>query len=224
MPLLAQQESLVGVSAVGLAERDLPVLLRPLRMTVQARGLAYSLLVTPAKEAQVQAAGAGPHEIVFAVLQLSGQPCSTDVLHDLLASVRQFLQDKVERLKQRLNEALTLLPNEAEIPELLQKIAALVEQSDCEMATFEPQGEVVSGFYARIPVKMAIVGNYHSIAVFFDKVSKLARIVNVTDIQFSSPKLQNKKVVLKAEFLATTFKFVEQKGAASPANNTGFKK
>jgi len=34
----------------------------------------------------------------------------------------------VERLKQRLNEALTLLPNEAEIPELLQKIAALVER------------------------------------------------------------------------------------------------
>src|SRR5262245_49171849 len=68
---------------------------------------------------------------------------------------------EVERLKQRLNEALTLLPNEAEIPELLQKIAALVEQSDCTMTTFEPQGEVVSGFYAKIPVKMAIRGNYH---------------------------------------------------------------
>jgi Tfp pilus assembly protein PilO len=37
---------------------------------------------------------------------------------------------EVERLKQRLNEALTLLPNEAEIPELLQKLASLVQQSD----------------------------------------------------------------------------------------------
>ena len=118
---------------------------------------------------------------------------------------------EVERLKQRLNEALTLLPNEAEIPELLQKIAALVEQSDCEMATFEPQGEIVSGFYAKIPVKMAIVGNYHSIAVFYDKISKLARIVNVTDINLTAPKLENKKVVLDAEFTATTFKFVERK-------------
>lgn len=132
---------------------------------------------------------------------------------------------EVERLKQRLNEALTLLPNEAEIPELLQKIAALVEQSDCEMATFEPQGEQVAGFYARIPVKMAIVGNYHSIAVFFDKVSKLARIVNVTDINLDKPMLQNSKVVLGAQFLATTFKFVDQGGggAGGPAaSSTGF--
>lgn len=129
---------------------------------------------------------------------------------------------EVERLKQRLNEALTLLPNEAEIPELLQKIAALVEQSDCEMSTFEPQGEVVEGFYAKIPVKMEIAGNYHSIAVFFDKVSKLARIVNVTDIKLTAPKLENKKVVLGASFMATTFKFVD-KPATNP-NATGFKK
>lgn len=132
---------------------------------------------------------------------------------------------EVERLKQRLNEALTLLPNDAEIPELLQKIAALVEQSDCEMSTFEPQGEQVAGFYARIPVKMAIVGNYHSIAVFFDKVSKLARIVNVTNINLSEPATQNSKVVLKATFLATTFKFVEKAKipAAAGPTGTGFK-
>ena len=123
---------------------------------------------------------------------------------------------EVERLKQRLNEALTLLPNEAEIPELLQKIAALVEQSDLQMKQFEPQSEQNAGFYAKIPVKMAIAGNYHSIAVFFDKVAKLARIVNVTDIKLSKPKIENKRVVLEAEFLATTFKFVERPAAPPP--------
>ncbi len=130
---------------------------------------------------------------------------------------------EVERLKQRLNEALTLLPNDAEIPELLQKIAALVEQSDCEMTTFEPQGEVVSGFYARIPVKMAIHGNYHSIAVFFDKVSKLARIVNVNNIALKEPKITNQKVVLDAEFTATTFKFVEKAAETAKSAAGGFK-
>ena len=128
---------------------------------------------------------------------------------------------EVERLKQRLNEALTLLPNEAEIPELLQKVAALVEQSDCEMGKFEPAPEINVNFYARIPVKMEITGNYHSIAVFFDKVSKLARIVNVTDINMSQPTIENQKVVLKAKFTATTFKFIEDKTPAGPA--TGFK-
>ena len=128
----------------------------------------------------------------------------------------------VERLKQRLNEALTELPNEAEIPELLQKMAALVEQSDCELEEFSPLEEVVQKFYARIPVRITATGNYHSIAVFFDKISKLSRIVNVTEIKLTEPKLENKKVVLKASFLATTFKFVEQRGADEPKSSTGF--
>jgi type IV pilus assembly protein PilO len=120
---------------------------------------------------------------------------------------------EVERLKQRLTEALTLLPNEAEIPELLQKLASLVQQSDLTMRQFEPQAEVASGFYAKIPVKMSIVGNYHAIAIFFDKVAKLARIVNINDIKLKSPKIENKRVVLEAEFNATTFKFIEKKDA-----------
>jgi len=128
---------------------------------------------------------------------------------------------EVERLKQRLNEALTLLPNEAEIPELLQKIAARVEQSDCSMETFQPQPQVESGFYAEIPVAMTISGNFHSIMVFFDKISKLSRIVNVTDIQLTDPKLENKRVVLDANFTATTFKFVERE-EDGPQTGTGF--
>lgn len=130
---------------------------------------------------------------------------------------------EVERLKQRLNEALTELPNEAEIPELLQKLAILVEQSDCAMATFEPQNEVMQAFYASIPVAMQITGNYHSIAVFFDKVSKLPRIVNVTEIKLSSPTVENQKVVLTANFTATTFKFVETKGQGG-GSKSGFRR
>ncbi|MEM1024897.1 MAG: type 4a pilus biogenesis protein PilO [Myxococcota bacterium] len=128
---------------------------------------------------------------------------------------------EVERLKQRLNQALTLLPNEAEIPELLQKIASRVEQSDCEMTTFEPQSEQVSGFYAKIPVKMSITGNFHSVLVFFDKVAKLNRIVNVTNISMSDPSIENKKVVVKADFVATTFKFVDTENTGG-TSNSGF--
>lgn len=132
------------------------------------------------------------------------------------------VQIEVDRLEQRRNEALTLLPNDAEIPELLQKIAALVEQSDCTMSTFAPQAEQRSDFYARIPVKMSIEGNYHSIAVFFDKVSKLSRIVNVNNISLSNPKVNNKKVELKADFMATTYKFVQNDQVAKPTSGTGF--
>jgi type IV pilus assembly protein PilO len=192
-------ELIARISKVPFAQRVLV-----LAVVIVAIGLLnYVFFVSPAEESVAR--------LDIEVKRLDGQLVEKRAIAQNLARYRV----EVERLKQRLNEALTLLPNEAEIPELLQKIAALVEQSDCKMTNFEPQGEVVSGFYARIPVKMVINGNYHSIAVFFDKVSKLARIVNVTDIKLTEPKLQNKKVVLKAEFLATTFKFVER-----PAGDT----
>ena len=92
------------------------------------------------------------------------------------------------------------------------------------MGKFEPNAEVDVNFYAKIPVRMEITGNYHSIAVFFDKVSKLARIVNVTDIELGDPKIVNQKVVLDAKFTATTFKFIEDKTRRRPGPSTGFQK
>jgi len=133
-------------------------------------------------------------------------------------------QVEVERLKQKLNEALTQLPNQSEIPELLQKLATLVEQSDCQMSKFSPKGEVKQDFYARIPVEMEIIGNYHSIALFFDRVAKLDRIVNVSAIKLSDPKLENKKVVLTAKFEATTFKFIDNRKTAAASSRRGRRK
>ncbi|MCA9554601.1 MAG: type 4a pilus biogenesis protein PilO [Myxococcales bacterium] len=200
-------ELIARISKVPFAQRVLV-----LAVVIVAIGLLnYVFFVSPAEDELTRLDGQ--------VKTLDAQLVQKRAIAQNLARYRV----EVERLKQRLNEALTLLPNEAEIPELLQKIAALVEQSDCQMDDFAPQGEVVSGFYARIPVKMSIVGNYHSIAVFFDKVSKLARIVNVTDIKLSKPKLQNKKVVLEAQFLATTFKFVERTVDAPSATGFGAK-
>ncbi len=175
-------------------------------LVLLAVGTTYLVMVSPVEDR---------------ITQLDNQIIKLDTT---LAQKKAIARDltryrvEVERLKQRLNEALTLLPNEAEIPELLQKLASLVQQSDLTMKQFEPQSEVAAGFYAKIPVKMSIIGNYHSIAVFFDKVAKLARIVNINDIKLKSPKIENKRVVLEAEFNATTFKFIEKKEAAATAD------
>lgn len=202
-------ELIARISKVPFAQRILV-----LAVVIVLIGVAnYMIFVSPSEDELVQ--------LDNQVQTLDAQLVQKRAIAQNLARYRV----EVERLKQRLNEALTLLPNDAEIPELLQKIAALVEQSDCEMSAFEPQGEQVAGFYARIPVKMSIKGNYHSIAVFFDKVSKLARIVNVTNITLDAPEIQNSKVVLKANFLATTFKFVDRSPVTTPgapAGGTGF--
>lgn len=125
---------------------------------------------------------------------------------------------KVEYLQQRLEEKKKNLPEDANMDQLLKTLNELSEKSDMRIIQFVPQPEVTQAFYAEIPVKMDIEGNYSEIATFFDKLSKEDRIINVTDISMSEPKIKNGKVILKASCLAKTFRTVAPAAAgAAPA-------
>ncbi len=130
-------------------------------------------------------------------------------------NLNQYRRDK-EVLERRLAEALTELPLTADIDELLRQLNDIGRKSGLEIVTLEPGAETSSGFYASIPIKMQVAGNYHEIAVFFESVSKLRRIVNISNLSFSTPQRRNEKVVLGATYLATTFRFVEQSAAQAP--------
>jgi type IV pilus assembly protein PilO len=125
---------------------------------------------------------------------------------------------EVERLNQRLKEAVSLLPNTADIPDLLTKVAEQVEKSGLTLKKFELQDEIPRNFYAEVPVEMEVQAAYHELAVFFDKVSKMPRIVNVSNISMDTPEVRTQKVVLKAKFSARTYRFIEQ---AKPAAAEG---
>jgi type IV pilus assembly protein PilO len=140
--------------------------------------------------------------------------------------IAQNLNDRrreMEILEQKLAEALTELPERKELEELLSQLNDVGRKSGLEIARVEPGGESSAGFFAKIPVKMQVTGNYHEIALFLQEVANLRRIVNVNNIKLTSPVMKNDKVVLSSEFLATTFRFVEQspaeKQAATPPQN-----
>jgi type IV pilus assembly protein PilO len=129
-------------------------------------------------------------------------------------NLNQFRRDR-EILERRLAEALTELPASRDIDELLRQLNDVGKKSGLEIVSLEPGRETPHTFYASIPIKMQVAGSYHEIAVFFESVSKLRRIVNVTNLSFGSPERKNEKVVLKATYLATTFRFIEAKESAS---------
>ena len=118
-----------------------------------------------------------------------------------------------EELKVKFKELLKLLPNTKEIPSLLTNISYLAQDCGLEILLFQPQNEVVRGFYADIPVDMQVLGDYHNIGYFFDKVSKLKRIVNIADLKISTEKKKQSatdKPNLNSKFKVITFKFIEK--------------
>ncbi len=131
-------------------------------------------------------------------------------------------QAEVRRLEERLALLLEQLPNSAEIPNLLKSISDLGKESGLEFLKFVPGNESVKGFYAEIPVSIAVTGDYQSFVLFADKVGHLPRIVNLSNIAFSSPKpAGNGRVDVNVSCTATTYRFVEQ--AAPPPAKAGEK-
>ena len=126
-------------------------------------------------------------------------------------NLAQFKHEK-EILERKLAQALTELPNEANMAELISSLSEVGNKSGLIINSIEPQGESRQGFYASIPIVMSVTGNYHEIGVFLDSVSKLARIVNVTNIKMASPPSASEKQVVQASYIATTFRFLPQEG------------
>ena len=130
----------------------------------------------------------------------------------------QFMRE-VERLKQRLREAEEQLPKQAEIPKVLRDIDYEAKQAGLRVDRFEPQSEQVQGDFAAVPLKMTVRGNYHEIAVFLDRLSKMPRIVNVTDLNMTAPNVENKKIVVASSYTATTYRFLERETPAAASTD-----
>jgi type IV pilus assembly protein PilO len=127
-----------------------------------------------------------------------------------IADNLQERRREMDQLEQRLQEALTELPEKKDLDELLAQLNDVGRKSGLEIVRVTPGNESPENFYARIPISMAVKGNYHEIALFLQEVSQLKRIVNVKNLKLGSPQPRNDKIILSSEFLATTFKFIEK--------------
>ena len=128
-----------------------------------------------------------------------------DVARVNAAQLESF-RKKIADAETQLYIVSKALPERQEIPNLLTHISRSGQDSGLEFLLFQPRSEIAHEFYAEIPVSIKVVGNYHAVALFFDKISKLSRIVNVKDIKMAST---NEGKELETSCTAVTYKFIE---------------
>ena len=115
------------------------------------------------------------------------------------------LEAEEAQARAQLKEALKLLPNKKEIPSLLTNITQLGREANLEFRLFNPQGERKQEFYMEIPVSIEVSGNYHNVAIFFDKVGKMDRIVNILNLNMRPDKNLSTNLITKCD--AITYRF-----------------
>lgn len=117
------------------------------------------------------------------------------------------LESDLAKAQEDLQYALRLLPTTSEIPNLLKSITKLGNDSNLEFLLFSPQREVPREYFVEIPVNIEVRGGYHDVALFFDKVGKLDRIVNVVNV--SMIPIKSMSTMLKTTCKAVTYRFME---------------
>src|SRR3990172_8647813 len=70
-------------------------------------------------------------------------------------------------------------------------------------------------YYEELPVKVTVNGSYHNTAVFFEKVARLPRIINIEDISMGEAKVKVTGMVplLNTSCIVKTYMFVQKKTA-----------
>jgi len=126
-----------------------------------------------------------------------------------IAANLPMFKAEYEKLKLQLDKALTELPDKKEIPTLLTSIGDLAREQGLDVLRFKPSGEINKGFYAEVPVDLKLTGSFHDVAMFFDSVGNLPRIVNIGGLKMAGAKVVDDRTTLSVDCRATTFRFIE---------------
>ncbi|MBP8645775.1 MAG: type 4a pilus biogenesis protein PilO [Syntrophobacteraceae bacterium] len=117
------------------------------------------------------------------------------------------LQKELEQAEEEFARLLSFLPDQKEIPGLLEKVSQLGAQVGLENILFQPQAEMPKEFYAMIPVRLDLIGTYHELGIFFDRISKLNRILKVDNVTLTR---QKDSARLQVNCTVVTYRFVEK--------------
>jgi type IV pilus assembly protein PilO len=121
-------------------------------------------------------------------------------------------QAEVTNLEHRLESLRNVLPEQKDVADTLRRIQGLATQSNLTLVRFTPAPQKQQPLYMEVPYRITALGSYHNLGLFFDRVSKFPRIINVGDISITSSSRQEPNNTVVADLTATTFVLQEAGG------------
>ena len=125
---------------------------------------------------------------------------------------------QLAEMERSFGAMLRQLPGKTEVPNLLVDISQTGLAAGLTEKLFQPGAEKSNGFYADLPIKIRLVGNYHQFGAFVSGIAALPRIVTLHDIQIApvDPKSSGYDN-LTMDVTAKTYRYIEDQGGAKPA-------
>ena len=126
---------------------------------------------------------------------------------------------QVTELEARLNNLKAVLPEEKDAADLLRRMQTVATQSNLTIKSFKPAPTITKQLHAEWPIQLELEGTYHNLAIFFDRVGKFTRIVNINGLDLKGRPKPEPNATVTAACVATTFVLLdkpEAKAATKP--------
>jgi type IV pilus assembly protein PilO len=125
------------------------------------------------------------------------------------------IEQQLAELKQQLEIEQRIVPDEKQVDQFITMMGGEAQKAGVELRRYKAMDTKSQTYYTEVPFGLELDGPYYSMLNFFDRVSKLERIVNVSALLVSTTKspggavkhsyayAPNESVV--ASFTATTY-------------------
>ena len=139
------------------------------------------------------------------------------------ATERQLPQfrSQVADLQGRLDTLKSVLPEEKDAADLLRRLQTVATQSNLTIKGFTPKATVIKQLHSEWPISLELDGTYHNLALFFDRLGKFTRIVNISGLEVKARANPDARATITATCTATTFVLLEPAPAKPDAAKPG---
>ena len=167
---------------------------------------------------------------------------------EVTASKLPEFQREVAELEKELEALKQILPAGKETADLMRRVQALASESRLTVKKFTPRATVRKEFsaepaaagprrpaapaakgaaaaapkdyYEEWPIDVDIDGNYHNLGLFFDRIGRFRRLVNIGSLKVKAQRDPTASRTISVGCVATTYVYVEAAPAA-PAAGAG---
>ena len=98
------------------------------------------------------------------------------------------IEQQLAELKQQLEIEQRIVPDEKQVDGFITMMDAEAQKAGVELRRYTAKDVKQQQYYTEVPFDMELDGRYYSVLNFFDRVSKLERIVNISGLMVATTK------------------------------------
>jgi type IV pilus assembly protein PilO len=120
------------------------------------------------------------------------------------------LEEDIRNYEIELERLRKILPTKRETDNLIKRAKQLTERGRFRLTRFTPGNFEDRDFFIEWPIRVGLDGTYHELGLFFDRLSRFSRIINVTELTINPIRKSEGGFTIHAEFVQRTYIYKEE--------------